>query len=260
MHLKTIAILSVSFLLVLIPMSAECLSADNLADEGFETVTVKNVYSCEFVSLGTLPSYEENTYYFLIKGSANYESFQDYFAGGFGTTIPPDDFDGIQEGDNVVAYYVTSETYSDGYSAVLEFYNFAGTLFKGYLMLNFTMYMTLDATYHFFLKGSTATISWISRPSTTAYFGDINLSKIAEKDSDGIFSASVKIEENGSYDVRFVNTSNDYVSADIAYEIDGYEQSNSTWISVICIIFGALALIVASLSLLKPKWSKESDL
>lgn len=243
-------------LFLIMPVYGDSSSAE-IIPEDLKNTSVKNVYSCEFTSLGTLPAYEENTYYFLIRGSGNYKAFQDYFGGEFGNMIPSDDFNIIEENDRVVAYYITSETYSDGYKAVMEFYNQTRTFYKGYLMLNFEPYISVDTVYNFFTKGSVASISWVSQPTTIAYFGDTNLSKIAKKDADGIYHVDVNIEKNGSYNLRFINTMNDNVHANVWYEINGYERSGSTSISITCMILGGLVLALSFLAILRPKWSKD---
>ena len=225
-----------------------------------EVMNVKNVYCAEFTSLGTLPSYEEDSYYFFIDGSENHEKFLYYVNSDPTALLPSDDFEIIQEGDNVKAYFFSPESYSNGYSAILEFYNFTGTVLIGYKQLLFEKVVEMDSIHHFFLKGSTATIKWSSKPANlTVYFGGENITKIAEySDELKCYVATVEIEENGDYPLWFVNNNTNAITATITYSVDGFDDSNSTWIAVICIIVAVIAVVLLVSCHLRPYWSKGS--
>lgn len=221
-------------------------------------MNVKNVYYAEFISLGTLPSYEENTYYYFIEGSDNHKEFLKYVNGETSVFLPSHDFFVIQKGDKVIAYFFSSETYTNGYEAILEFYNFSGTLFEGYLQLTFKLFMSVDSIHHFFMKGSTAVIKWSTKPAAlTAYFGGENIARLAKYDKGtGTYEVTVDIEKNGVYQLWFVNDSTNTTTATVYYSIEGFESSGSTWIAILSIALVAAVIALLALSFVKPRWSK----
>ena len=223
-----------------------------------QTLSVKNIYCAEFISLGTLPSYEEDSYHFFIDGSSNHQKFLHYINSDPTALLPPDDFDVIQEGDFVKAYFFSPESYINGYSAILEFYNFSGTVLKGYTQLLFEEVIGMDTIHHFFLKGSTATIKWSTKPANlTVYFGGENITKIAEYDDTlKCYVATVDIESNGDYPLWFVNNNTNAITATVTYSVDGFDDSNSSWIAIICILIGIIAAIILVSCHHKPFWSK----
>ncbi|WP_026069004.1 hypothetical protein [Methanomassiliicoccus luminyensis] len=221
-------------------------------------MNVKNVYCSEFISLGTLPSYEENSYYFFIVGSDNHKEFLRYVNGETSVFLPAHDFAVIQKGDRVAAYFFSSETYANGYEVILEFYNFSGTLFEGYLQLTFEKFVGVDSIQHFFMKGSTAIIKWSTKPAKmTAYFDGENIARLAKYDAEtGTYEVTVDIEENGVYPLWFVNDSTNTINATVYYSIEGFESSGSTWIAILSIIMVAAVATLLAMSFVKPRWSK----
>ena len=243
-------------------MLAICImpSADAAGDDG-QRMIVKNVYSSEFTSLGTIPAYAENDYFYFIKDSNNHKAFKKYIDGER-EKMPDDDFPVIRKGDRVVAYFFSAEKYRDGYDTVVEFYNYIGTAYEGYLQLNFTLEHSVDAVYNFFLEGSTANISWKSDlDGLTAYFGAENISRRAVMDADGVYSVKVKIDSNGAYPLTFVNEVNDDVSASLTFDIGGYDTSSSISVAVICFVLAIFIMYLMYSSYTKPEWSivKEED-
>ena len=257
---RIVCILSILALLTA-GLSLAAPSSDGAIDvETSRAMSVKNVYCAEFISLGTLPSYEEDSYYFFIDGSANHEKFLYYVNEDPTALLPPDDFEIIQEDDHVKAYFFSPEKYTNGYSAILEFYNFSGTVLKGYTQLLFTEVVEMDSVHHFFLKGSTAVIKWYSKPANlTVYFGGKNLTKIAEYDDElKCYVASVDIEKNGDYPLWFVNNNTDAITATVTYSIDGFDDSKSTFVAVVCVILAAIAIVILVITHQRPFWSKGS--
>ena len=250
-------------ILIALAVCISCVPCSGAAIDVKETqvMSVKNVYCAEFVSLGTLPSYEEDSYYFFIDGSENHAKFLNYVNVDPTSVFPPDDFEAIQEGDRVKAYFFSPEKYSNGYSAILEFYNYSGTVLKGYTQLLFTEVVGMDTIHHFFLKGSTATIKWFSSPSNlTVYFGGENITKIAEYDEElHCYVAVVDIDKNGDYPLSFVNNNTNAITATVTYSVDGFDDSNSSWMAVICIVLAVAAVAVLVMCHRRPFWSKGTD-
>ena len=91
------------------------------------------------------------------------------------------------------------------------------------------------------------------------YFGGENITKIAEySDELKCYVATVEIEENGDYPLWFVNNNTNAITATVTYSIDGFDDSNSTWIAVICIIVAVIAVVLLVSCHLRPYWSKGS--
>lgn len=249
-------------MLIFLPM---CQSADSEAvsdsAEG-RIMNVMNVYGCEFDSLGTIPSYEDETYYFFVKGSDNYGAFLSFTEGNLGVWSGDDDFPVIAEGDRVCAFFFSSETYTDGYEAILEFYNYSGTLYKGYLQLTFTVFVGIDTVQHFFMKGTTAVIRWSSSPPVLlVYLGDRNISKNAVFDTEkGCFEVEVDIDRNGVYPLYFVNNSNSTIVATVNYSIDGFESSWSLSLATLGAVLAAVTALVLVACHEGPRWSGKGGL
>ena len=257
---RIVCVLSILALIMAGLISAAPSSDGAIDAEVSRTMSVKNVYCAEFVSLGTLPSYEEDSYYFFIDGSVNHEKFLYYVNEDPTALLPPDDFEIIQEDDHVKAYFFSPEKYSNGYSAILEFYNFSGTVLKGYTQLLFKEVVEMDSVHHFFLKGSTAVIKWYSKPANlTVYFGGKNLTKIAEYDDElKCYVASVEIDKNGDYPLWFVNNNTDAITATVTYSVDGFDDSKSTAMAVVCAALAVVAAIILIMAHRRPFWSKGS--
>jgi|GEM_PF-6065953 len=247
---KLIAVMAVA-LLAFTCVLAPSVSADST---GTQRMIVKNVYSSEFTSLGTIPLYAEEDYYYFIKDSNNHKAFLRYINGSI-DKIPTDDFPVVRKGDRVVVYFFSADKYQDGYETVMEFYNYNQTTYEGYLQLSFILEYSVDAIHLFFLEGSTAKISWTSDlAGLTAYFGTENITKHATL-TGGTYSAEVEIGKNGAYPLTFVNELNDSISANLSYTIEGYDQSQSIVTGVICFLLVGIAIYLMYKSYLKPKWS-----
>ena len=255
--MKRAAAVLAAIMMLAVPFLAGDVSADDVVKE--RTMTVRNVYSCEFVSLGTLPSYEKGSNYYFVKGSENHIEFMRYIhlESSVNLALLEDDFSVIQRDDTVVAYMFSTEFYDDGYASIIEFYNFEGTILVGYLQLKYTLDVGMDTVQHFFVKGSTAVIRWNTVPSNlTVYFGGENISKKAEL-VDGAYQVSVYIENNGAYSLWFANDSTSALTGTVSYSVGGFETSGSMTIAVIAAAVAALGIAMLILVFRGPKWSEE---
>jgi len=244
----TIFLTAVLFACVCMPMSADA------ASSGSQRIIVKNVYSSEFTALGTIPAYAENDYYYFIEDSNNHKAFVKYVKGEI-DKMPADDFPVIRKGDKTIAYFFSAEKYREGYDAVLEFYNYLGTAYEGYLQLTFELTYSVDSIHLFFLEGAKAEIEWNSSlPGLTAYFGTENISKKATE-SAGTYSVSTDISKNGTYPLYFVNEVDDSISAVLTYSVEGYDESQSLVTAIICFVLVGAAIYLMHRAYRKPTWS-----
>ena len=254
--MKKIVAASLAFMFIMTCVFSASASADT---EVSQRMLVKNIYSSEFTSLGTIPAYAEDDYYYFIKDSANHKAFLGYISGDR-ATMPDDDFPVIQKGDRVAAYFFSADTFRNGYDTVMEFYNYIGIAYEGYLQLTFEMEHSVDSVYNFFLGGSTAKIRWKSDlAGLTAYFGPENITKRAVLGADGTYSVDVNIGKNGAYPLSFVNETDDRISANITYTIGGYDSSRSTVTAVLCFVAAAALIALMFISFKKPEWAIDTE-
>lgn len=224
------------------------------------TMNVINVYSSEFTALGTISASESARYYYFVVGSNSHNDFLNFINGDKSKPLGMigNDRPVIQKGDRVIAYFFSSQVYTNGYATILEFHNFAGDIFEDYLQIRFTMCKSMDIVHHFFMKGSTATIRWVASSTITAYFGGENISKIAEYNGE-YYEATVGITENGDYQLWFVNEVNTNMTATISYTVSGFESSKSTGTAAIALILVIMAVFLLVMASFKPIWSKQTS-
>lgn len=221
---------------------------------GSETFRVKNIYSVEFVAEGAIPSYEKGSVYYFIVNSDNHQTFLEYIEAG-GSAPISDDMSVIQKGDKVISYMFSSEFYDDGYTTILEFYNFEGTTLTGYLQLTYELDISMTIVDRFFVEGADAVIRWNTVPSTlTVYFGGENVSKQATY-VDGHYETTVHIDHNGSYKLWFANDSTNSLTGDVSYSLSSYETSGSLWIAIIVLVLALLGVSVIVFVHSRPSWS-----
>lgn len=247
MRVRTLAILSVVAMLLVTPLISGSSEASSVVVEN-KRVLITNIYGCEFISPGMLDEseHENSGLYFFIEGSDRHEMFLKYLDGNL-NFIPNDDWKVIEDGSKVHAYMFDSNSYTEWNTLVTFEAPDGGIKFKS---LSFTIERPIHELNHFFLEGSTANISWQNKGSVsvTAFFNGAEL-----RDNE----VSMDIENNGACSLKFVIVSDmdGVIATNISYSIDGYDDSSSMVLGILCWIVFLVIFLGVILLRRGPKWS-----
>ena len=234
-------------LLSCIPIVSDTSDASSVTVEN-KRVLITNVYGSEFVSLGTLDESEHRNsgMYFFIEGSERHVMFKKYLDGSI-RHLPNDDWRIIVEGSNVHAYFFDSNVYQEWHTLITFEDSLGNIRFKS---LPFTIERPIESLDFFFLSGSTAHIQWMNMESVaiSAYFDENELK---------LNDASIPIENNGAYSLKFVIVSNkgDVISTSVSYTVEGFDDSSSMPIGTICWVLFLVSLAVILFVRRGPAWS-----
>ena len=216
-------------------------------------VLITNIYGSTFTSPGSLDESEHlnSGLYFFIEGSDRHEMFKKYLDGLY-TKIPNDDWRIIEEGSQVHAYFFDKNVYDDWHTLV-TFESESGL--PRFLSVGFSIERPVDSLSFFFLKGSTAEITWKNMSTTPiqAFFNDDQL-----KDE----HSKVSIDSNSSCVVKFVIYADDNatVSATVSFTVDGFDGSDAMPLGTVCWILFLVAMAYLILIHRGPKWSGKGGL
>lgn len=245
-------IVAIILLSACLPVITDSSDASSVTVEN-RRVLITNVYGSEFVSLGTLDESEHTNsgMYFFIEGSERHDMFKKYLDGDI-RYLPNDDWKIIREGSDVHVYFFDSNVYQEWHT-LITFEDDTGNIrFKS---IPFKIERPIDDLNYFFLSGSTAHVQWMNMESVavSAYFNDAEM-KVSD--------TSVPIDTNGAYSLKFVRTSNkgDTISTHVTYTVEGYDDSSSLPVGVVCWVLCLVALAGIFLLRRGPRWSGKGGL
>ena len=252
MRKVTIPVVLALMLLTLSPLVSDGADAASSTVES-RRVIITNVYGSTFTSLGTLDESEHLSLglYFFIEGSERHSMFLRYLDGSC-PYLPNDDWRIITEGSNVHAYFFDKSVYDDWHTLV-TFETTSGI--PRFLSVGFQIERPVDALSFFFMKDSTAEISWVNQSGTPiqAFFNDIQL-----KDE----HSTVKIDSNCSCVMKFLIYADDNatISATVSYTVSGFDGSDAMPIGTVCWVLFLLVMAYMVLVHRGPKWSGKGGL
>lgn len=247
MSIRTIIMAIITVMLLTVPFCCDQSEASSVTVED-KRVLITNIYGSQFISPGTLDEgeHENSGLYYFIEGSDRHIMFLKYLDGNL-NFIPNDDWMVINEGSNVHAYFFDSNTYQEWHTLVTFEAPDGDIKFKS---ISFEIERPIHELNHFFLGGSVAHIEWANNSpiAVSAFFNGAEL-----KDK----SVDIDIENNGACSLKFVIVSDmdGVVSTTISYTIDGYDDSDSMPLGIVCWIVFLIILFGVLLLRGGPKWS-----